>query len=110
MEFIWNKITEWLKELMIGGIMSNLQGLFTQVNAQVSSIAGQVGATPQTWNSGVYNMIRSLSDNVILPIAGVILAIVMTMELLQLVMEKNNMHEFETWIFFKWFSKPLAPL
>lgn len=90
---------------MIGGIMGNLQGLFDNVNQQVSGIAGQVGATPQAWNSGVYSMIRSLSDNVILPIAGVILAIVMTMELLQLVLEKNNLQSFETWIFFKWIFK-----
>lgn len=105
MDFIWNKITEWLKEIMIGGIMGNLHGLFDNVNQQVSGIAGQVGTTPQAWNSGVYSMIRSLSDNVILPIAGVILAIVMTMELLQLVLEKNNLQSFETWIFFKWIFK-----
>ena len=105
MDFIWNKITEWLKEIMIGGIMGNLQGLFDNVNQQVSGIAGQVCATPQAWNSSIYRMIRSLSDNVILPIAGVILAIVMTMELLQLVLEKNNMQNFETWVFFKWIFK-----
>lgn len=105
MDFIWNKITEWLKEIMIGGIMGNLQGLFDNVNQQVSGIAGQVGTTPQAWNSGVYSMIRSLSDNIILPIAGVILAIVMTLELLQLVLEKNNMQNFETWVFFKWIFK-----
>ena len=105
MDFIWNKITEWLKEIMIGGIMGNLQGLFDNVNQQVSGIAGQVGATPQAWNSSIYGMIRSLSDNIILPIAGVILAIVMTLELLQLVLEKNNMQNFETWVFFKWIFK-----
>ena len=105
MDFIWNKITEWLKEIMIGGIMGNLQGLFGNVNQQVSGIAGQVCATPQAWNSSIYRMIRSLSDNVILPIAGVILAIVMTLELLQLVLEKNNMQNFETWVFFKWIFK-----
>jgi len=105
LDFIWNKITEWLKEIMIGGIMGNLQGLFDNVNQQVSGIAGQVGTTPQAWNSGVYSMIRSLSDNIILPIAGVILAIVMTLELLQLVLEKNNMQNFETWVFFKWIFK-----
>ena len=79
--------------------------MFDNVNQQVGSIAGQVGTTPQAWNSSVFSMIHSLSDNVILPIAGVILAIVMTMELLQLVLEKNNMHDFETWIFFKWMFK-----
>lgn len=105
MDFIWNRITDWLKEILVGGIMGNLQGLFDRVNTQVAGIAGQVGATPQAWNGGVYSMIRSLSDQVILPIAGVILAIVMTMELLQLVMEKNNMHDFETWVFFKWMFK-----
>ena len=110
MDFIWNKITEWLKEIMIGGIMGNLHGLFDNVNQQVSGIAWQVGTTPQAWNSGVYSMIRSLSDNVILPIAGVILAIVMTMELLQLVLEKNNLQSFETWIFFKWIFKTFCAI
>lgn len=105
MDFIWNKVTEWLKGILIGGIMGNLQGLFDNVNQQVSGIAGQVGTTPQAWNSSIYGMIRSLSDNIILPIAGVILAIVMTMELLQLVLEKNNMQNFETWVFFKWIFK-----
>ncbi|MEG1968478.1 MAG: CD0415/CD1112 family protein, partial [Clostridia bacterium] len=103
--FIWNKITEWLKEILVGGIMSNMTKLFDQVNRQVGDIAAQVGTTPAAWNSGVFNMIRTLSANVILPIAGVILAIVMTMELLQLVMDHNNMHDFQTWIFFKWFFK-----
>ena len=110
MDFIWNKITEWLKEIMIGGIMGNLQGLFDNVNQQVSGIAGQVGATPQAWNSSIYGMIRSLSDNIILPIAGVILAIVMTLELLQLVLEKNNMQNFETWVFFKWIFKTFCAI
>ncbi len=110
MDFIWNKVTEWLKEILIGGIMGNLQGLFDNVNQQVSGIAGQVGTTPQAWNSGVYSMIRSLSDNVILPIAGVILAIVMTLELLQLVLEKNNLQSFETWIFFKWIFKTFCAI
>ena len=110
MDFIWNKVTEWLKGILISGIMGNLQGLFDNVNQQVSGIAGQVGTTPQAWNSGVYSMIRSLSDNVILPVAGVILAIVMTMELLQLVLEKNNLQSFETWIFFKWIFKTFCAI
>ena len=105
MDFIWGQITIWLKDMMVGGIISNFQGLFDSVNQQVGSIAGQVGSTPQSWNSGVFSMIQSLSNNVILPIAGIILAIVMTMELLQIVMERNNMHDFETWLFFKWFFK-----
>ena len=105
MDFIWSKITEWLKGILVDGIMGNLTSLLDRVNQQVGDIAVQVGTTPAAWNSGVFNMIRSLSDNVILPIAGVILAIVMTMELLQMVVEKNNMHDFETWIFFKWIFK-----
>ena len=105
MDMIWNKFTEWLKELLIDGITDNLTGLFDNVNAKVADISGQVEATPQGWNSGIFNMIRSLSDNVILPIAGVILAIVMTLELLQLITDRNNMHDVDTWMFFKWIFK-----
>ena len=105
MDLIWQKFTDWLKELLVGGIMDNLTGLFDQVNAKISDAAGHIGSTPQTWNSGIYNMIRSLSDSVILPIAGVILAFVMTLELIQLITEKNNLHDLDTWIFFKWVFK-----
>lgn len=85
--------------------MDNISGLFDNVNAKVADISGQVGATPQAWNSGIFNMIRSLSENVILPIAGVILAIVMTMELIQLITDRNNLHDVDTWMFFKWIFK-----
>ena len=105
MDLIWEKFTEWLKEILVGGIMDNLSGLFDNVNAKVADISGQVGATPQGWNGGIYNMIRSLSDNVILPIAGVILAFVMTLELIQLITDRNNMHDVDTWMFFKWIFK-----
>ena len=105
MDLIWQKFTEWLKELLVSGIMDNVNGLFDNVNSRVAGIAGQVGATPQGWNSGVYGMIRTLSDNVILPIAGVILAFVMTLELIQLITEKNNMHDVDTSMFFKWVFK-----
>lgn len=105
LNFIWDRITEWLKELLIGGITDNLSGLFDNVNAQIGDIAGNVGATPQAWNSGVFNMVRSLSENVVVPVAGVILAIVATVELIQLVIDKNSMHDFETFIFFKWIFK-----
>ena len=105
MDLIWDKFTEWLKELLVGGIMDNLTGLFDNVNAKVAEVAGQVGSTPQAWNSGIYNMIRTLSDNVILPIAGVILAFVMTLELIQLITDKNNLHDMDTWMFFKWIFK-----
>lgn len=105
MDLIWQKFTEWLKELLVSGIMNNVNGLFDNVNSRVAGIAGLVGATPQGWNSGVYGMIRTLSDNVILPIAGVVLAFVMTLELIQLITEKNNMHDVDTWMFFKWIFK-----
>ena len=106
LDLIWQKFTDWLKEILIGGIKDALSGLFDTVNTRVGEIAGQVGATPQGWNGGIYNMIRSLSDNVILPIAGVILAIVMTMELIQIITDKNNMHgEVDTWFIFKWVFK-----
>jgi len=98
-------VTDWLKGVLIGGIMDNLTGLFGNLNQQIAEISTQVGSTPQAWNSGIHDMIRNLSQSVILPIAGMILAFVMTLELIQLVMEKNNMHEFETWIFFKWIFK-----
>ena len=105
MDLIWEKFTEWLKEVLVSGIMDNVNGMFDNVNSKVAEIAGQVGATPQGWNGGIYNMIRNLSDNVILPIAGVILAFVMTLELIQLITDKNNMHDVDTWMFFKWIFK-----
>lgn len=105
MDLIWEKFTEWLKEMFVSGIMDNVNGMFDNVNSKVAEIAGQVGATPQGWNGGIYNMIRNLSDNVILPIAGVILAFVMTLELIQLITDKNNMHDVDTWMFFKWIFK-----
>lgn len=106
MDKILDSIVEWLKEVLVGGIVSNLSGMFDSVNQQVGEIAGQVGVTPQAWNGTIYNMIRSLSDNVIIPIAGVILAFVMTMELIQMVADKNNMHgDVDTWMFFKWIFK-----
>lgn len=105
MDLIWEKFTEWLKELLVGGIMDNLTGMFDSVNTKVGEIAGQVGATPQGWNGGIYNMIRNLSDNVILPIAGVILAFVMTLELIQLITDRNNLNDVDTWMFFKWIFK-----
>ena len=109
MEMIMNAIVEWLKEILVGGIVSNLSGMFDNVNQQVGDIVGQVSTTPQAWNGTIYNMIRNLSDNVIVPIAGVILAFVMTLELIQMVADKNNMHgDVDTWMFFKWIFKTAA--
>ena len=108
MNFLWNKITEWIKDLLISGIMSNLNGLFDGINGQVADIAGTVGATPQSWNSSVFNMIKGLSDNVIIPVAGVVLTAVMCYELIQMVIDRNSLHDFETFVFFKWVVKALV--
>ena len=108
MDYLWQKITEWLKEVLISGICSNLTGLFDATNEKVAEIAGQIGKTPQSWNSSIFNMIRSLSENVMVPIAGAILAIVMTLELIQIITEKNNLHDLDTFVFFKWAFKSAA--
>lgn len=105
MDYIKEQLTQWLKEILVGGITSNLSGMFDSVNQKVGEIATQVGQTPQGWNGGVFNMIRSLSETVILPIAGLILAFVMTLELIQLITDKNNLHDVDTWMFFKWIFK-----
>ena len=105
MDFIWDSITDWLKEILISGIVSNLSGMFDSTNEQVGNIIGQVGMTPQSWNSGIFTMIQNLSNTVILPIAGAILAIVMTLELIQLITDRNNLNDVDTWMFFKWVFK-----
>lgn len=105
MQSIIDSITEWLKELLISGITSNLSGMFDTVNSKVGEIAGEVGTTPSAWNGGVFSMIQNLSDNVIIPIAGIILTFVMCYELIQMVIEKNNLHDIETFMFFKWIFK-----
>lgn len=105
MNFIWDKVTEWLQGLLISGIMGNLSGLFDGINGKVSEIAGVVGATPQSWNGSVYGMIRSLSDAVMIPIAGVILSAVACIELIQMIIDRNNMHDFDVAMIFKWVIK-----
>lgn len=108
MDFIWDSITDWLKEVLVSGIVSNLSGMFDSTNEQIGEIAGQVGLTPQAWNSGIFNMIQNLSNNVILPLTGAILAIVMTLELIQLITDRNNLNDVDTWMFFKWVFKSAA--
>jgi len=105
MQSIKDAIAEWIKEILIGGITSNLSGMFDAVNTRVGEIAGEVGKTPSAWNGGVFSFIHSLSDNVIIPIAGIILTFVMVYELIQMIIEKNNMHDLETFMFFKWIFK-----
>lgn len=102
---ILDKLDEWIRDLLTEGIIGNLSGMFNTVNTKVGEIAGEVGQTPLSWNSGVYSMIRNISETVIVPIAGVILTFVMCYELIQLVTEKNNMHDVDGWMFFKWIFK-----
>lgn len=102
---IIDKITEFIKELLTGWITSNLDTMFTDVNEKVGTIATEVSRTPQSWNSGIFSMIKELSDNVIVPIAGMIITFVLCYELISMIMEKNNMHDTDTFMFFKYIFK-----
>lgn len=102
---ILDQITDWLKEMLIGGIMNNLSNTFDSVNTQVGQFATEVGTTPANFSPGVFNLIRNLSETVIMPIAGIILTFIACYELIQLVISHNNLANFETWIFFKWIFK-----
>ena len=110
MDFLLDALTDWLKEMLVGGIMSNLSGLFDSVNQQVADISVQVGQTPQGWNGSIFSMIQNLSNSIMVPIAGVILAIVMTTELIQMIVDKNNLHDVDTWMIFKWVFKSAAAI
>ena len=110
MDFLLEALTNWLKEMLVGGIMSNLSGMFDSVNQQVADISVQVGQTPQGWNSSIFNMIENLSNSIMVPIAGVILAIVMTVDLIQMIADKNNLHDVDTWMIFKWVFKSAAAI
>ncbi|MBQ7300439.1 MAG: hypothetical protein IJW77_11440 [Clostridia bacterium] len=105
MNSIIDSLNEWLREMLITGTVSNLGGLFDSVNEEVSDIAVQVGQTPAAWNGGICNMIRNLSVNVIVPIAGMILAFVMTLELIQMIVDRNNFHDFDISNIYKWMFK-----
>ena len=110
MDFLLYALTEWLKEMLVGGIMGNLSGMFDSVNQQVADIATQVGQTPQGWNGSIFSMIQHLSNSIMVPIAGVILAIVMTLELIQMITDRNNLHDVDTWMIFKWVFKSAAAI
>ena len=102
---IFDAIEEWMRELLTGMISSNLDRMFTDVNQKTSEIAGQVGQTPQGWNGSIFSMIEGLSNSVIIPIAGMIITFVLCYELISMLTERNNMHEIDTWMFFKYFVK-----
>ena len=108
MESILEQINDWLRELLTAGIMDNLSGMFESVNEQVEEIAGNVGTTPADFSPGVFSLIQNISESVILPIAGIILTFIACWELIQMIIEHNNLANFETWIFFKWIFKTFA--
>lgn len=105
MQSILDQITEWLTTMLVSGIMGNLTGMFDSVNAQVGEIAGDVGMTPASFSPAVFAMIRNISESVIVPIAGIILTFIACYELIQMIIDHNNLANFETWIFFKWVFK-----
>ena len=105
MEKIIEAIVEKLQEFFIGAIETNLNNMFNDVNTKVGTIAGEVGQTPQGWNGSIFNMIKNLSDSVILPIAGIILTYVLCYELIHMVMEKNHGNDMDFWEFFVYFVK-----
>ena len=102
---IFEAIEEWMRELLTGMIQSNLSTMFNDVNEKTGEIAAQVGQTPQGWNSSIFGMIQGLSESVIVPIAGMIITFVLCYELISMLTERNNMHEIDTWMFFKYFVK-----
>lgn len=105
MDSIFQQITEWLKEVIISAIMGNLSGMFESVNTQVGDIATSVGTTPANFSPEVFAMVRNISESVIIPIAGLILTFIACYELIQMIIDHNNLANFETWIFFKWIFK-----
>ena len=105
MQSILEQITDWLKSMIISGIMGNLSGMFDSVNQQVGQIAGDVGTTPANFSPAVFSMIRNILESVLLPIAGMVLTFIACYELIQMLIEHNNLANFETWTFFKWVFK-----
>ena len=105
LDSVFEAIEEWIRTLLTNMVDSNLATMFADVNEKTGQIASQVGQTPQGWNSGIYSMIQNLSNSVIMPIAGIIITFVLCYELISMLTEKNNMHDIDTWMFFKYFFK-----
>ena len=108
MDSILQQITDWLKEMLVSGIMENLTDTFASVNDEVGQIASNVGQTPSAFMPSVFNMVRNLSENVIMPIAGIILTFIACYELIQLIISYNNLANFETWFIWKWIFKTVV--
>ena len=105
MDSILQSIEDWFRELLVSGIMDILSNTFQSVNDQVGAIATEVGTSPADFQPAVYAMISTISENVIMPIAGILLTFIACYELIQLVISHNNLANFETWIFWKWIFK-----
>lgn len=105
MRFLTDWIVDFMKGLLIDGIMGNLGGLFENVNNRVGEIATTVGTPPAAWHPGVFSLIRNLSETVVLPVAGIVITFLATYELINLIIDRNNLNEVDTWIFFKWIFK-----
>ena len=105
MDAILQQIADWLKELLVDGIMNNLSGMFDAVNRQVEDVATQVGTTPANFSPGVFGLVRGISESVIIPVAGIFLTFIACYELIQLIIEHNNLANFETFVIFKWIFK-----
>ena len=102
---IFDKIEEFFKELLLGGIQANLESMFLDINDKVGAVATDVGKTPMGWNGDVFAFIKSINDSIIIPIAGLIITAVLCIELINMVMQKNNMHDTDTFEFFKYIIK-----
>ena len=102
---LFEEIEKWMRQLLSGMVTSNLTNMFTDVNQKTGEIASQVGQTPQGWNGSIFSMIRSLSNSVIIPIAGMIITFILCYELISMVTSANNMHDVDTFMFFKYFFK-----
>lgn len=107
---LFGSIEDWIREVLSGFVSSNLTTMFTDVNEKTGTIAAEVGKTPQGWNSGIFSMIQSLSDSVIIPIAGIIITFVLSYELISMIIDRNNLHDVDTWMFFKWFFKAFVAI
>ena len=105
MESIFRQFTDWMKEMLVSGIMDSLTSMFDELNSKVGDVATQVGTSPASFSPGIFSMIQNISETVIMPIAGIILTFIACYELIQLVISHNNLANFETWIFFKWIFK-----
>ena len=105
LDALFEKIADWLRGMLIDGIMGNLSGMFDAVNQQVANVSVQVGTTPENFSPGIFSLVRNISESVIIPIAGMLLTFIACYELIQMIIDHNNLANFETWIFFKWVFK-----